>query len=78
VSTRRQWASLHRDPGIAATPTGVPLRPENAGMAGGSIRKLQACDAAPSFELPGIDGETHTLDSFEEAPLVVFACNRCS
>ena len=47
-------------------------------MAGGSIRRLQACDATPSFELPGTDGDTYTLDSFEETPLVVFAYNRCS
>ena len=63
---------------IAVTPTVFILRVEHTGMAGGSIRKLRAGDAAPPFELPGIDGETHTLDSFEEAPLVVFACNRCS
>ncbi|MFB6227854.1 MAG: thioredoxin family protein [Halobacteriales archaeon] len=48
-------------------------------MAGGSIRKIQAGDAAPPFELPGTDGETYTLDSFadEEALLVVFTCNHC-
>ena len=48
-------------------------------MAGGSIRKLAAGDAAPPFELPGTDGETYTLDSFGdfEALLVVFTCNHC-
>jgi peroxiredoxin len=48
-------------------------------MAGGSIREIQAGDAAPSFELPGTDGETYTLDSFanDEALLVVFTCNHC-
>jgi peroxiredoxin len=36
-------------------------------------------DAAPAFELPGVDGETHALDDFadNEALLVVFTCNHC-
>ncbi|SNZ04856.1 AhpC/TSA family protein [Natronoarchaeum philippinense] len=40
---------------------------------------LDAGDAAPDFELPGVDGETHTLASFDdaEALLVVFTCNHC-
>jgi peroxiredoxin len=40
---------------------------------------LQRGDAAPPFELPGTDGETHTLESFadREALLVVFTCNHC-
>ncbi len=48
-------------------------------MAGGSIRKIQAGDAAPPFELPGTDGGIYTLDSFadDEALLVVFMCNHC-
>ena len=34
--------------------------------------------AAPSFELPGVDGETTTLEDFEESALVVvFTCNHC-
>ena len=34
---------------------------------------------APSFELPGVDGETRSLDSFGDAELlvVVFTCNHC-
>jgi len=48
-------------------------------MAGDSIRKLEAGDAAPNFELPGTDGGTYTLESFadDEALLVVFTCNHC-
>ena len=40
---------------------------------------LTAGDVAPDFELPGVDGETYTLSSFEEseALLVVFTCNHC-
>lgn len=35
--------------------------------------------AAPPFSLPGVDGETRSLDSFSEAELlvVVFTCNHC-
>ncbi|OYR39496.1 thioredoxin family protein [Halorubrum sp. Ib24] len=39
---------------------------------------LDRGDAAPDFELPGVDGETHQLDSFDaDALLVVFTCNHC-
>jgi peroxiredoxin len=39
---------------------------------------LDRGDAAPGFELPGVDGETHALDSFDaDALLVVFTCNHC-
>jgi peroxiredoxin len=40
---------------------------------------LEPGDRAPEFELPGVDGETYTLDSFadREALLVVFTCNHC-
>ena len=40
---------------------------------------LQHGDAAPSFELPGVDGETHSLDDYADydALLVVFTCNHC-
>ena len=48
-------------------------------MAGESIGVLETGDPTPAFELPGTDGETHTLDSFDddEALLVVFTCNHC-
>ncbi len=43
-----------------------------------SDSELDRGDAAPPFELPGTDGETYTLDSFDvEALLVVFTCNHC-
>ncbi|WP_254271716.1 thioredoxin family protein [Haloarcula marina] len=40
---------------------------------------LQRGDAAPSFELPGADGETYALADFadDSALLVVFTCNHC-
>ena len=48
-------------------------------MAGESVEQLEIGDPAPSFELPGSDGETHTLQDYadEEALLVVFTCNHC-
>ncbi|ESS05065.1 MAG: peroxiredoxin [uncultured archaeon A07HR67] len=43
-----------------------------------SDSELERGDAAPAFELPGTDGETYALDSFEtDALLVVFTCNHC-
>ncbi|MBI4061038.1 MAG: thioredoxin family protein [Elusimicrobia bacterium] len=34
---------------------------------------------APSFDLKGVDGKTHTLESIkgEKATIVVFSCNHC-
>ncbi|UWG47629.1 Thiol-disulfide isomerase or thioredoxin [Halanaeroarchaeum sp. HSR-CO] len=48
-------------------------------MAEESIQELSTGDPAPEFSLPGTDGETYTLSSFEEndALLVVFTCNHC-
>jgi peroxiredoxin len=36
-------------------------------------------DEAPSFELPGADGETYSLEDFGDAKalLIVFTCNHC-
>jgi peroxiredoxin len=43
-----------------------------------SDSELETGDRAPDFELPGVDGETHSLDSFDtDALLVVFTCNHC-
>jgi len=43
-----------------------------------SDSELASGDQAPDFELPGVDGETYSLDSFDtEALLVVFTCNHC-
>jgi peroxiredoxin len=35
--------------------------------------------AAPDFSLPGVDGQTYTLDSFSNSPIIVvaFTCNHC-
>jgi peroxiredoxin len=40
---------------------------------------LERGDQAPAFELPGTDGEVHSLEDFtdSEALLVVFTCNHC-
>ncbi|WP_435317986.1 thioredoxin family protein [Haloarchaeobius sp. TZWSO28] len=40
---------------------------------------MQKGDAAPDFELPGVDGNTYSLDDFSdyEGLLVVFTCNHC-
>ncbi|MFW5919443.1 MAG: thioredoxin family protein [archaeon] len=48
-------------------------------MAEESIRELAVGDPAPDFSLPGTDGQTYSLESFEDsdALLVVFTCNHC-
>ena len=48
-------------------------------VAAESLRIVDDGDEAPSFELPGTDGETYTLESFadHDALLVVFTCNHC-
>jgi peroxiredoxin len=40
---------------------------------------LERGEVAPGFELPGVDGDTHSLDEYaeREAVLVVFTCNHC-
>ncbi len=44
-----------------------------------SDTELAAGDPAPTFKLPGTDGEEYTLESFHEyeALLLVFTCNHC-
>jgi peroxiredoxin len=43
-----------------------------------SERELAIGDPAPPFDLPGTDGRTRSLGSFEEpALLVLFTCNHC-
>jgi peroxiredoxin len=43
-----------------------------------SDSELERGDPAPGFELPGVDGETYTLDSVDaDALLIVFTCNHC-
>ncbi|MFB6254254.1 MAG: thioredoxin family protein [Halobacteriaceae archaeon] len=48
-------------------------------MAGESVQKLTQGDRAPDFELPGVDGDTHSLSDFRdyEGILIVFTCNHC-
>lgn len=40
---------------------------------------LQIGDKAPDFNLPGIDGKTHSLSQYDDGKvlIVVFACNHC-
>lgn len=40
---------------------------------------LDVGDPAPAFDLPGVDGDQHSLDDFGgyDALLVVFMCNHC-
>ncbi len=48
-------------------------------MAELSTFRLHPGDAAPAFELPGVDGRTYHLGDFATAPLLVvsFWCNHC-
>ena len=40
---------------------------------------LATGDPAPAFDLPGVDGESHALSDYAEAPAlaVVWSCNHC-
>jgi peroxiredoxin len=44
-----------------------------------SDSELARGDEAPDFDLPGVDGETHSLGGYTDygALLVVFTCNHC-
>ena len=43
-----------------------------------SIEPLETGAEAPSFTLPGVDGEDHSLEDYDEDALViVFTCNHC-
>jgi peroxiredoxin len=42
------------------------------------VPRLKLGDPAPPFELPGVDGETHSLAEFDGMPVaVVFSCVHC-
>lgn len=60
-------------------PTDFVIGPERFDMAEESIRELEVGDPAPDFSLPGTDGQTYSLENFDdhEALLVVFTCNHC-
>lgn len=48
-------------------------------VAADSVDVLERGDDAPDFELTGTDGDTYSLDDFDDmtAVLVVFTCNHC-
>lgn len=41
--------------------------------------RLSAGEKAPEFELPGVDGKTHSLEEYNDAKILVvfFTCNHC-
>jgi peroxiredoxin len=42
------------------------------------VARLALGDPAPPFELPGVEGETHSLKAYEGQPVaVVFSCCHC-
>jgi peroxiredoxin len=42
------------------------------------VARLKLGDLAPAFSLPGVDGQTHSLDDFDGMPVaVVFSCVHC-
>ncbi len=43
------------------------------------MERLKIGQKAPAFSLPGVDGKTHSLDSFKESSVlvVIFTCNHC-
>lgn len=44
----------------------------------GRVPRLKLGDAAPTFRLPGVDGEEYSLESYEGMPVaVVFSCVHC-
>jgi peroxiredoxin len=43
-----------------------------------AMARLSLGDPAPAFELPGIDGQTHSLEDYSGQPVaVVFSCVHC-
>ncbi|MFW6171332.1 MAG: redoxin domain-containing protein [Planctomycetota bacterium] len=46
---------------------------------GKDVEPLEIGAAAPDFELPGVDGKTHSLADFADAKVlvVIFTCNHC-
>ncbi len=43
------------------------------------MARLSTGDSAVDFELPGVDGRTHSLSEFDDAEVlvVIFSCNHC-
>jgi peroxiredoxin len=50
-----------------------------AGAAPAGLKTLAIGEAAPDFDLPGVDGKQHRLKDFADAKLllVIFTCNHC-
>ena len=48
-------------------------------LPGTAADAVQLGEAAPAFELPGVDGETHALADYADARavVVIFTCNHC-
>jgi peroxiredoxin len=43
-----------------------------------AVARLSLGDPAPTFELPGVDGRTHSLSEYDGKPVaVVFSCCHC-
>ena len=60
----------------SASPTG--FTPNPIAVAEKPIAVLKPGDAAPDFDLPGVDGKNHTLADFDGEVLVInFTCNHC-
>jgi peroxiredoxin len=40
---------------------------------------MSVIETAPAFDLPGVDGRNHTLEEYEDAPVLVIvqSCNHC-
>jgi peroxiredoxin len=53
--------------------------PATANAAPESFTELNVGDAAPDFDLPGVDGKSYKLADFADAKLllVIFTCNHC-
>jgi len=66
---------------VAKTLRSVLLLLSLAGLAGADDAHpiLALGSHAPNFELPGVDGKTHTLADYDASPVlvVVFTCNHC-
>lgn len=69
-------SSFYRAILVATALVAIPLA---AQAAPAGFKALQIGDAAPDFDLPGVDGKQHTLKEFADARLllVVFTCNHC-
>lgn len=69
-------SSFYRAILVATALVAIPLAAQAAPT---GFKALQIGDAAPDFDLPGVDGKQHTLKEFADARLllVVFTCNHC-